>query len=208
MTSGLPPDAPERRRAGGFVPVAVPSTGWLPFFVVLLGTVLLSVVLGCRRRHVPRWAVSLAVSLRPSAGHGRPPPRRNAGWRPLVGAPSPGETWDRAGCSHIGRVVVLLGEVTPFASRPPRRPARRAWAGSGRSTASAGCPDRRAARWPRTPAAKGRARRGARTRRDPGGRRRRRPRAPPVPPRSPLPRGCPAGRPRRPPAARRRPPPR
>jgi hypothetical protein len=44
MTSGLPPDAPERRRAGVLAPPAVPVEGWLPFFVVLLGTVLLSVV--------------------------------------------------------------------------------------------------------------------------------------------------------------------
>src|SRR4051794_24254691 len=113
MTSGLPPDAPERRRAGGFVPVAVPSTGWLPFFVVLLGTVLLSVVLGCRRRHVPRWAVSLAVSLRPSAGHGRPPPRRNAGWRPLVGAPSP----EKRG---IGPAVPTSDESSSSLGRSPR----------------------------------------------------------------------------------------
>src|SRR4051794_1544353 len=81
MTSGLPPDAPERRRAGGFVPGAVPSTGWLPFFVVLLGTVLLSGVLGGRRRHVPRWAGSLAGSLRPPAGPRRAPPPPHAGGR-------------------------------------------------------------------------------------------------------------------------------
>jgi hypothetical protein len=44
MTSGLPPATAERRRAGVLVPLAVPFTGWPPFFVVLLGTVLLSVV--------------------------------------------------------------------------------------------------------------------------------------------------------------------
>src|SRR3712207_592512 len=105
MTSGLPPDTVERRRAGVLVPVAVPFAGLLPFFVVLLGTVLLSVVLGCRLRHVSPGGRDRA---RPSAGHGRPPPRRNAGWRPVVGAPSPWETWDRADCSHIGRVLPLL----------------------------------------------------------------------------------------------------
>src|SRR3954466_14162455 len=42
MTSGLPPDTAERRRAGVLAPV--PFAGWLPFFAVLLGTVLLSVV--------------------------------------------------------------------------------------------------------------------------------------------------------------------
>jgi hypothetical protein len=49
MTSGLPPDTAERRRAGVLAPV--PFAGWLPFFVVLLGTVLLSVVLGCGAGH-------------------------------------------------------------------------------------------------------------------------------------------------------------
>src|SRR3954454_19814322 len=46
MTSGLPPATAERRRAGVLVPVAVPLAGWLPFFAVLLGTVLLSVMRG------------------------------------------------------------------------------------------------------------------------------------------------------------------
>src|SRR4051794_28646710 len=44
MTSGFPPDTAARRRAGVLVPLA----GWLPFFAVLLGTVLLSVVRGVR----------------------------------------------------------------------------------------------------------------------------------------------------------------
>src|SRR3954471_12478999 len=79
MTSGLPPDTAERRRVGVLAPVAVPFVGWLSFFAVLLGTVLLSVARGC--------AASDAV--RPSAGHGRPPPGRNAACRPVVGAPSP-----------------------------------------------------------------------------------------------------------------------
>jgi len=45
MTSGLPPDVLDRRRAGVLPPVAVPFAGLLPFFADLLGTVLLSVVL-------------------------------------------------------------------------------------------------------------------------------------------------------------------
>jgi hypothetical protein len=60
MTSGLPPDAPERRRAGVLAPPAVPVEGWLPFFVVLLGTVLLSVVRGVR--------ASDATAVRPLGG--------------------------------------------------------------------------------------------------------------------------------------------
>src|SRR4051812_24631351 len=100
MTSGLPPDTAERRRAGVLVPVAVPFAGWRPFFAVLLGTVLLSVVRGARRR--------TRCAMRPSAGHGKPPPGRNAAWRRVVGVPSPPQTQEDAGCSHIGRGTVPL----------------------------------------------------------------------------------------------------
>src|SRR3954453_22968317 len=98
MTSGLPPDTTERRRGGGPAPGGVPFGGGLSFFAVLLGTVLLSVARGC--------AASDAV--RPSAGHGRPPPGRNAACRPVVGAPSLSETQKGAGCSPIGRRSRLL----------------------------------------------------------------------------------------------------
>jgi hypothetical protein len=60
MTSGLPPDTAERRRAGVLAPVAVPFADLLPFFVVLLGTVLLSVVRGVR--------ASDATAVRPLGG--------------------------------------------------------------------------------------------------------------------------------------------
>src|SRR5205807_9978961 len=75
MTSGLPPDTPERRRAGVLVPVAVPFADWLPFFAVLLGTVLLSVVRGCGRRTRLRCAPRRAtVSHRPDGmPRGDPP---------------------------------------------------------------------------------------------------------------------------------------
>jgi hypothetical protein len=55
MTSGRPPDAPVPRRAGLFVPPAVDSALSLPFWLVFVGTVLLSVVLssGTRRRSGP-----------------------------------------------------------------------------------------------------------------------------------------------------------
>jgi hypothetical protein len=45
MTSGLPPDAADLRRAGAFVPPAVASVISLPVWLVFVGTVLLSVVL-------------------------------------------------------------------------------------------------------------------------------------------------------------------
>src|SRR3954447_3645456 len=115
MTSGLPPDTAERRRAGVLAPV--PFSGWLPFFVVLLGTVLLSVVRGCGRRTRP---TADAVCGTPSAGHGRPLAGRNAVWRPLPGVPSPPQTPEGAGCSHIGRDVVRL-EPLPRSSVPRTR---------------------------------------------------------------------------------------
>src|SRR4051812_49654437 len=74
MTSGLPPDTAERRRAGVLVPVAVPFGDWLPFFAVLLDTVLLSVVRGCGRRTRLRCAPRRAtVSHRPDATPGGDP---------------------------------------------------------------------------------------------------------------------------------------
>jgi hypothetical protein len=45
MTSGLPPDAAVRLRAGAFGPPAVASVLSLPVWLVFVGTVLLSVVL-------------------------------------------------------------------------------------------------------------------------------------------------------------------
>ena len=51
MTRGLPPDAAVFRPAGTFVPAAVVSALSLPVWLVFVGTVLLSVVLGwCSRR--------------------------------------------------------------------------------------------------------------------------------------------------------------
>jgi hypothetical protein len=44
MTSGLPPEAAVRLRAGAFVPPAVASVLSLPVWLVFVGTVLLSVV--------------------------------------------------------------------------------------------------------------------------------------------------------------------
>src|SRR3954453_4523688 len=46
MTRGLPPGAAGRLRAGAFVPPAVASVFPLPVWLVFVGTVLLSVVLG------------------------------------------------------------------------------------------------------------------------------------------------------------------
>jgi hypothetical protein len=46
MTSGRPPDAADRRRAGTFVPPSVAGGVSLSVFVVFVGTVLLSVVRG------------------------------------------------------------------------------------------------------------------------------------------------------------------
>src|SRR4051812_35821150 len=70
MTSGLPPGVPERRRAGVLDPVAVPVADWLPFFVVLLGTVLLSVVRGCGGAGLPTLADAIAVApWRATVGH-------------------------------------------------------------------------------------------------------------------------------------------
>src|SRR4051794_11545666 len=70
MTSGLPPATAERRRAGVLDPVAVPGAGLLPFFAVLLGTVLLSVVLGCGRRACRRSRTpSLYAPRRATVGH-------------------------------------------------------------------------------------------------------------------------------------------
>jgi hypothetical protein len=45
MTSGLPPDAGVRLRAGTFVPPAVAAVLSLPVWLVFVGTVLLSMVL-------------------------------------------------------------------------------------------------------------------------------------------------------------------
>src|SRR3954471_15572677 len=55
MTSGLPPDAAVRLRAGALGPPAVASVLSLPVLLVFVGTVLLSLVL--------RWGRVLSVPL-------------------------------------------------------------------------------------------------------------------------------------------------
>src|SRR4051794_14158045 len=89
MTRGLPPGAAVRLRAGAFVPPAVASVVPLPVWLVFVGTVLLSVVLGGARwcrvraagngagiatpdRGLPRLRRA-SPRKRPSAGHGKPP---------------------------------------------------------------------------------------------------------------------------------------
>src|SRR4051812_8140655 len=95
MTRGLPPGAAVRLRAGAFVPPAVASVFPLPVWLVFVGTVLLSVVLGgagcgCGRRGTvpgsppPRSGDSPDSGGRrranaPSAGHGKPLSGQGAG---------------------------------------------------------------------------------------------------------------------------------
>src|SRR6476469_1737404 len=98
MTSGRPPDAADRRRAGTFVPPAVSSGVSLPVCVVFVGTVLLSVVRSCRARRVrPASYVTPGRPRKrrapprnaPLARHGKPPSRKGTGgdlpWRAVIG---------------------------------------------------------------------------------------------------------------------------
>src|SRR3954451_24776280 len=95
MTRGLPPGAAVRLRAGAFVPPAVASVVPLPVWLVFVGTVLLSVVLGgarwCRVRAAGNGA-GIATPIgdspdsggrrranAPSAGHGKAPDGQTAG---------------------------------------------------------------------------------------------------------------------------------
>src|SRR5690349_4284678 len=86
MTSGLPLAAALLRRAGTLVPASVAAAVSLPVWLVFVGTVLLSVVLGwcCLRAGRDRSATANEERPRigPLARHGKPPGRQGAGGDP------------------------------------------------------------------------------------------------------------------------------
>src|SRR3954453_6700644 len=109
MTRGLPPGAAVRLRAGAFVPPAVASVFPLPVWLVFVGTVLLSVVLGG------------AGCGRPGTVPGSPPPRSgdspDSGGRRRANAPSAGHGKPLSGQG--------AGGDAPWACRhPDQRPPR------------------------------------------------------------------------------------
>src|SRR4051794_41904506 len=94
MTSGLPPEAAVRRRAGAFVPPAVASVLSLPVWLVFVRTVLLSVVLWwCRVRARRGLPGTVPGSSAPRSGDSPDSGGRRRGNAPprAPGNPPPGQ---------------------------------------------------------------------------------------------------------------------
>src|SRR3954454_4234749 len=117
MTSGLPPEAAVRRRAGAFVPPAVASVLSLPVWLVFVRTVLLSVVLWwCRVRARRGLPGTVPGSSAPRSGDSPDSGGRHRGNAPRRATVS--HSSDKApGATRRGRAVtennIARGRVFP-----------------------------------------------------------------------------------------------